>query len=433
MSRYNRKKPPFNKHIFVDICNELKEITKQNKTSEDKIGDVCNEIKEIKKLNKASENRIIDVYSITIPEAGGVRTFTTGTTEIDLKIGVITNPGNTIENLKRSLDAYQPKDLMHSVSITSNKDIKFKLDNGSYYTIKSNVSSQLSNVTYRNITIICTEETEISLFCSTNPDTVLDEKRAPVGSEGEPFNQCSHNTMMVLDKYQYEVEHGEKDTRVGRSLDIDIGSFIVLANAAFTQPTDGIQMELVSNDVGDDSVGAGAQLVRITYFTKTTWLRKTTDVIMDGTTIVNTTATDIYRIDKAEVIKGRPAIGTITIKDTTGATLYGQIEPLTTYMERAMAYVETGKRCVVTDILISTQSKEGIIFRAFKSDKVGDNIVTRGRYSATMVEDALPLEFNLPFSVENPYGDRIALGLAVSGIADNQGASGSFRYYCEDI
>ena len=394
-------------------------------------------LKSLKELIKKQEDRIVDVYSITIPEDGGTQTLDIGTTKIDLKLGVITNPDDTIEKLERALDAYQPKELLHAISISSNKDIDFKIDNGSYYTIKANVAVQLPNVTYRSITIICTESTEISLFCSTNPGAVLLDRKTyttPVGSQGEPFNQCTHNTLRVLDLYQYQVEHGEgRDTRVGYRTAIGSTSFAVLANADFNQPAGDMQMEMVSSDVGDDSVGAGAQLVRITYF-NVAWVKKFTDVIMDGTTIVNTTATDIYRIDKIEVIKGHPAIGTITLKDTTGTDLYGQIEPLTTFMERAMAYVETGKRCVITDVLLGAGTNGGIVVRLFKSEKTdGTNIVTRGVESVELSNNTLPHPFILPHVLENPDGDRLAFGIAVKGIVANQRGGATVRFYCEDI
>ena len=153
------------------------------------------ELKSLRELAETNEKRITDVYSLTIPEDGGTQTFDSGTTEINLQMGVITNPDRTIETLIRALDAYLPKDLLHSVSISSNKELKFKLDSGTYYTVKAYGTVNLPNVTYRNITIICTEETEVSLFCSTNPGAVISDNRIstiPVGSQGEPFSQCEH-------------------------------------------------------------------------------------------------------------------------------------------------------------------------------------------------------------------------------------------------
>ena len=239
----------------------------------------------------------------------------------------------------------------------------------------------------------------------------------------------NNNKIRLPDAFQYQVAHGEeRGAKIGYRSGISTAAFVVLANNDFTQPNDDMQMEVVSDSDSDNNT----KIVRITYFNKA-WTKKTTDVIMDGTTIVNTTAVDIYRIDCFEIIKGNPAVGTITLKDTTGATLYGQIEPLTTFMERAMHYVEKGKRCVATDCLIGCGTNGGIIFRLFKSHKVGTDIVTKGRCSVELADSAFSVNINLPIVVENPDGDRIAVGIGVRAINANQRTAATLRYYDEDI
>ena len=240
--------------------------------------------------------------------------------------------------------------------------------------------------------------------------------------------------MRNLDVYQYHIQHDDSiGSKIGHDETISTTAFEIIANANFTQPTDGIQMQVVSNSIEDDVGESGGEILRITYFTKTTWLKQTTDVELNGTATVNTTATDIYRIEDAEIIDGAPAVGTITIKDTSGTTLYGQIDPLRTFMERCIHYIEAGKRCVVTDILVGTQTKEGIIFRLFRTEINNSYQITRGRYSVTLLETTVPLKLTLGIICENPDGDRMAVGLANLGIAASQGSSGSFRYYDEDI
>lgn len=257
---------------------------------------------------------------------------------------------------------------------------------------------------------------------------------AVAGDQELILAQCSHGILRILDVYQYHIQHDESiGSKIGHDANISNTAFEIIANANFIQPTDGIQMQVVSTSSEDDVDGTGGEILRITYFTKTTWLKKTTDVIMNGTSTVNTTATDIYRIEEAEFIDGAPAVGTITIKDTGGTILYGQIDPLRTFMERCIHYIETGKRCVVTDILIGTQTKEGIIFRLFRSEINNSYQITRGRYSVTLLETTVPLKLTLGITCENPDGDRMAVGLANLGLAADQGSSGSFRYYDEDI
>ena len=239
----------------------------------------------------------------------------------------------------------------------------------------------------------------------------------------------NNNKIRLPDTYQYQVAHGEeRGTKIGYRSGISTAAFVVLANDDFTQPDDDMQMEVVSDSDSDNNT----KIVRITYFNKA-WTKKTDDVILNGTTIVNTVAVDIYRIDSFEIIKGNPAVGTITLKDTTGATLYAQMEPLTTFMERAMHYVEKGKRCVVTDCLIGCGTNGGIIFRLFKSTKVGANIVTKGRCSVEIADSVSSINVNLPIVIENPDGDRFAVGIGVRAINANQRSGATLRFYEEDI
>lgn len=252
------------------------------------------------------------------------------------------------------------------------------------------------------------------------------------GSNKQPLSQCSYNKLRTSSAYDYQVDHGNRGTHIGFSDDIGTIAFEVLANVDLSQPSEDIQMEVVSDNVADTAAGAGVQKVRITYFNEA-WEKLIENIELDGITPVDTIATDFYRIEKFEVVRGRPAVGTITLKDTTGTTLYAQMEPLTTFMERAMHYVARGERCVVTDLIIGTQTKEGIIFRLFKSQVYGTDVVTKARYSVALLETNMEIKFNVPIVLENPDGLRLAVGVGVRGLAATQGGSGSFRYYCEDI
>lgn len=257
---------------------------------------------------------------------------------------------------------------------------------------------------------------------------------AVAGDQGLILSQCSHGLLRILDNYQYHIQHdGSTGSKIGHDDNISTATFEIVANGNFIQPSDGVQMQVVSTSGEDDVGGTGGEILRITYFTKTTWLKKTTDVIMNGVATVNTTATDIYRIEDAKFIDGAPAVGTVTIKDTGGTILYGQIDPLRTFMERCIHYIETGKRCVVTDILVGTQTKEGIIFRLFRTEIDNSYQITRGKYSVTLLETTVPLKLTLGITCENPDGERMAVGIANLGLAATQGSSGSFLYYDEDI
>lgn len=124
-------------------------------------------------LAESSEDRVIDVYFITLPEKGGTKTFHSGTTKIDFSSGVITNPDKTMEYLARKLNDVQHKKDLHSISIQSDKEIKFRLDSSGQHSIGAQFLFQLPYVTYRKLEIECSEDTEINIFACTNPQATL--------------------------------------------------------------------------------------------------------------------------------------------------------------------------------------------------------------------------------------------------------------------
>lgn len=124
-------------------------------------------------LSKASEDRIIDVYFVTVPESGGNRSFAIGITKIDFKTGIVINPDGTIEELSRRLNLVQDKDVMHSISIHSDHDMKFRLNSSGQQTVDADFLFQLPFVTYTTLEIECEYVTNLNLFACTNPQATL--------------------------------------------------------------------------------------------------------------------------------------------------------------------------------------------------------------------------------------------------------------------
>jgi hypothetical protein len=107
-------------------------------------------------------------------------------------------------------------------------------------------------------------------------------------------------------------------------------TLITLRNTVYNEPTAAAQRSIASNDTDDTAAGLGARTVRITYFDGTGDGPFTETVTMNGTTAVNTVATNIRFIEKMEVLtSGADGAndGVITLYTTTGGggTVIGTI------------------------------------------------------------------------------------------------------------
>lgn len=135
---------------------------------------IVDQLCSIRNLLEAAEDRVIDVFFVTLPEAGGTRTFYTGTTRIDYAAGTIINPDGSVDQISRKLDDVQNKSVMHSISIyAEDAALIFALDGSGKQTVQQQFLFQLPYVTFTKIQIICTEDTEVNLFACTNPQATL--------------------------------------------------------------------------------------------------------------------------------------------------------------------------------------------------------------------------------------------------------------------
>jgi hypothetical protein len=93
----------------------------------------------------------------------------------------------------------------------------------------------------------------------------------------------------------------------------------VLVGSTYTEQASQAQRSLVSSSAQDKNSppGSGARIVRIEYL-NSNYDFFTEDVALNGTSSVNTVATDIRFIQSMYVIAGTVAAGTITLKSSTG-------------------------------------------------------------------------------------------------------------------
>ena len=227
-----------------------------------------------------------------------------------------------------------------------------------------------------------------------------------------------------------KIKNHERGGAIGSQYPIGTGPFVILSNILATQPDANMQMQVVSTSVNDTADGSGTQEVDIVYLPYE-WSEEYSweTIVLNGTTPVNTVATDIYRIEDFAVTKGRSADGNITLKDTGAVNTYAQIDQYTNFFQRSIHYVRTGYRSIVTDIAFGCSTNGGVIWRLFRTIKKHGHTTTRGRLSIEVADNTLNHAWKMSVVCYNPDGDNMAIGLAVAGINANQRGTGTFRFY----
>ena len=256
--------------------------------------------------------------------------------------------------------------------------------------------------------------------------------------DGEEID--SHHGHLKTFGFHESIGHSDTNTDItverakGRKTGIGIGAYTLLEEAAFVQPAGDTQMYLQSTSAQDAAAGSGAEQITIEYFSLAWGDLKTVQVVPTGTGQVTISVSDIYRIHNMYVNKGSNAVGLITLTNQAASVLYGQIAIYHAFMQRCIFYVGEGKKVTCTEGIIGTYSKEGIIGRLFASEEDGDgNIIPRARIVFELVEDTFPYPFEISETVSNPNNKRMAIGLAVTGIAAAQNATGTIKGYSDSI
>lgn len=138
-------------------------------------------------------------------------------------------------------------------------------------------------------------------------------------------------------------------------------------STTYTEQASNAQRSMSSSSAVDTAAGIGARTVRITYYTSTYTGPFTTTVTLNGTTPVNTSATNICFIEKMEVATVGSALfpaGTITLFAATagGGGAIGTITATDGITYWAHHYVAAGKTCFVKNISAANNSNQGMQF-----------------------------------------------------------------------
>lgn len=130
---------------------------------------------------------------------------------------------------------------------------------------------------------------------------------------------------------------------------------VILRKATYTEQTTNAQRSLVSSSANDAAAGTGVRTVRITYYTASGTGPFQETITLNGTTAVNTVATNICYIDKMDAItagSGGAAAGNITVRSVTGGggVAIKQISTGDLQSFDAVHYVATGQTLYITGL-----------------------------------------------------------------------------------
>ena len=253
-----------------------------------------------------------------------------------------------------------------------------------------------------------------------------------------------HGHLKVLG-YWESVGHNTTNTTItkerasGRKTGIGTGAFSIIETYPFVQPSGDTQMYVQSTSAQDGVGGTGIQEFTIEYFEDAWGDMKTETVVMDRTTQVTFSFSDVYRIHSIKATKigtSQNAEGNITITDLATTTLYGQIDQYNNYMERCIFYVANGKQVTCTEISIGSVTSGGVEIRLVASEEDDSgNVVPRARVPFEIVSGGEYITFKIDETVINPNNNRIALLLVVraTSTASNQKATGAMKGVIESI
>lgn len=160
---------------------------------------------------------------------------------------------------------------------------------------------------------------------------------------------------------------------------------VILQRTTYTEQTSNAQRSIASSSANDTSAGTGARTVKITYYTATLTGPFTETVTLNGTSYVNTVATNICYIEQIDVITAGSTgsnVGTLTLKASTGgggATIV-TIKATNNQTLIPIHYVATGKICRITGISCGhngTTVGSGALFTINVQDLSTANLVER--------------------------------------------------------
>jgi hypothetical protein len=266
-----------------------------------------------------------------------------------------------------------------------------------------------------------------------------------MGADGEDIKLVSNKVRVSAMPYLYDIAEGNvaghtlfDKYAINDDVDAAAEEDVWCVGGAYAWPAGVTGMAVVSSSVEDDfdkvPAGTGIHSIRI-YYLDASFVEKTTDVELNGTTPVNTSVTDIYRINRLrplDIGSNLKAVGNVDVKQRSGTPVYSRIAIGFTKGRQLVYTVPTGKTLYL--VLFSgsvggtTVTKYGkFTLRSTYDNITGEQHAWMTAYAERGTIDTFDLRFDGPLSF--PAGSDIIV--SCKSLDDNCYATSSIRGWLE--
>lgn len=206
---------------------------------------------------------------------------------------------------------------------------------------------------------------------------------------------------------------------------VDVTNIGGTSPAVYVFPASPIQMRIVSSSANDTSGGTGIRSVTLHYL-DTNYAVQQEDITLNGTTPVNTVATNILRVQEVHAKTvgsiGQSA-GDIILTDTTGTTVYARIETGFNRNRNATFTIPAGKTGYLTHWNISSGTSSGTHYTRFTLRMTThDGVVLPGVFIGHDGSAALNASENIYYDIPITLPERTDIKVSVISDAANANA-----------
>lgn len=228
-------------------------------------------------------------------------------------------------------------------------------------------------------------------------------------------------------------------TQLGYNGDVDnVREDLWELGGVYVFPTTSIQMKIVSSSVNDAAAGTGARTADIHYL-DTNYDEQFETITLNGTTPVNTVATNILRVNDIHVMSvGSLGVsdGNLSLTNTAGTITYGYIAASGNASRQAIYTVPNGKAFYIAELNVGVGSAAGNRFAEFslRATTSREHELTPGVFHfkalIAIQDNAISIPFCVPLKCV-AYSD-IKISVVSDAVSSNAICAGHFRGWLEN-